>query len=53
MAETGEEEEALKGVVVIWGLPPLSISNVLGALKRSSVVMKISQGTEVLLGGGN
>lgn len=51
MAETGEKEEPLaKGVVVIWRLPPLSASDMLGPLKRNSVVMKISQGTEALLG---
>lgn len=51
MAETGEKEEPLaKGVVVIWGLLPLSASDMLGPLKRNSVAMKISQGTAVLLG---
>lgn len=52
MAEMGEKEEPLaERVVVIWGLLPLGPSDVLGALKRNSVVIKISQGTEVLLGG--
>lgn len=51
MAEMGKEEEPLaEGVVVIWGLLPLGTSDMLGALKRNSVVIKISQGTEVLLG---
>lgn len=51
MVEIGKEDEPLaKRVVVTCGLQPLSTSETLGALKRNSTVMKISWGTEVLLG---